>query len=672
MDQLGHCPRRRFAPQIRQSQLQVLGSRQRWIVVSNAVVAATTAFVALHIHGHSGAVLAWLVIVLLSLLLRIFAPVVLAPVARLRGDPAIGAGDSRSGLRIMAAGALGSGLAWAALPFVISDFNGLGVDAFVYLVLSGISAGAVVLALGSAAVSLSFALPPQIAVLASLLMVGNVVALVLAANVLMFMIVLVRSARAAERMFVVNELARLRATSLAESLRKANDDILVSNIRLDAAANSDPVTGLANRSRFVEWLAEAVAGAGNQEVCLLVVDIDGFKTINDTLGQGAGDVVLREVGTHLAAWAAGNGTLARLGGDEFALMLRGPRAAEAGRLLAAAIVEPNGIPVTLAGSTTIVGVSLGLASYPAHASTAEDLFACADMAIQAAKAGGRRRLQEYEPDMRSRVDRRRIVEQDLALAIAEEALEVWFQPQVRLDTGETAGFEALLRWTHPQLGPISPPEIVTAARLLHLSEPLTAFVTTRTCELLSGLPALGLPKASVAVNVSPYEFSLYDVAGMLDRITSAHGVSPALFEIEITEEAMLDTRRAGEQLKRIETAGYKIAVDDFGMGHSSLAYLVSLHVDRLKIDRSFVTGLAASRANRELISALIKLGQALSIEIVVEGTETEADATTLAILGCRVAQGYHFGRPMPRPALIDWIAEHAPSADVIDLHRAVA
>jgi len=226
---------------------------------------------------------------------------------------------------------------------------------------------------------------------------------------------------------------------------------------------------------------------------------------------------------------------------------------------------------------------------------------------------------------------------------------------VDLPGEEITGFEALVRWHHPYLGPISPPEIVAAAQATNLADKLTARVAEDACRLLTRLPALGLPQATVAINVSPREFDLYSVTDVLDQITRAHHIDPALFEIEITEEAILDTLVAGEQLKRIERSGYKLAVDDFGAGHSSLAYLVQLKVDRLKLDRRFVTGIHNSRQNQEIVGAMVGLGRSLSMEVVVEGVESEDEAGALHNLGVETVQGYFFGRPMPAERIAGWI-----------------
>ncbi|MDH4441820.1 MAG: bifunctional diguanylate cyclase/phosphodiesterase, partial [Rhizobium sp.] len=350
--------------------------------------------------------------------------------------------------------------------------------------------------------------------------------------------------------------------------------------------------------------------------------------------------------------------IARLGGDEFAVVVTGPSATERARAHAARVLEACRTPVAWGQHRAMVGLSVGLAAYPDHAPSAEELLICADMALYEAKRGDRRKLGEFDPELRLTAERKRVIEQDLGAAIDSGALGAWFQPQVDLSSRRITGFEALVRWQHPQLGFIAPPDIVNAAQAMHLSERLTARIAGDACALARQLPNLGLEGATVALNVSPREFALYSVADMLEAVTAFHAVCPAALEIEITEEAILDPALADAQLKRLEEAGYKLAVDDFGMGHSSLAYLISLKVDRLKIDRSFVKDVARSETNQKLITAMVSLGQSLNLDIVVEGVETQEDATVLARLGCTMAQGYLFARPMPPKALATWIAEH--------------
>lgn len=592
----------------------------------------------------------WAIVTVLALVAR------LVIASHIQGRRRLEKAPERS-LALLSIGSLLSGLAWAALPFCIQNFEGTGRDAGIYVILVGISAGAILKAMGCARVALAFAMPVQISIILSLAGTGSVTAFIVLINVLAFALTMLRHSMSAEKVFISNEMAKLEATELALSLAQANRDILQTNGRLEILASCDAVTGLANRSLFNSRLqADTIAARETGgEVALMLIDLDRFKAINDTLGHSAGDFVLQEIGQRLRTAIGHEGLIARLGGDEFAVIISGHGVTERARARGEQFLTLSRTPIAVGGTASVVGASIGLATFPGQAQTSEELMASADMALYEAKEKGRRRLQEFDPSLKSHIDRQRSVERDLEQAIATGQIEVWFQPQCQLASGKVTGFEALIRWFHPQLGAISPPEIVQASQALHLAETLTTHIATQVCRLLEHLPSLGLAETTVAINISPREFALYSVADMLEQVTSRHDINRSLLEVEITEEAILDTEGAGEQLKRLENAGYKLAVDDFGMGHSSLAYLIDLRIDRLKIDRSFVRNVAESRNNQDLIAALVGLGYALSLDIVVEGVETENDATVLQMLGCRIAQGYFFARPMPLDALIAWI-----------------
>ncbi|MGV8936943.1 MAG: putative bifunctional diguanylate cyclase/phosphodiesterase [Allorhizobium sp.] len=652
-----------YIPAIRQAQLRLLMAGHRQTITLNIAISCSVWIIVAQQRGVSTPFIIWMAAIVLALAVRAVAYVLIVRMPDVFGDP-------KRALKLLTLGALITGLAWAGLPFSLSGMAGTGLDFVIYLIMIGISAGAAIRGIGGAAPSLAFALPPQMAIVGSLLREGHATPMVLAANVLVFMYVTYRSCHAAEEVFLASESAKFEATSLAQSLSLANDDILRTNSRLEVLANGDPITGLANRTLFNSRLKSDIAAAADtgDTVGLLLIDLDRFKSINDTLGHSAGDMVLSQIARRLRDTVAGDGLVARLGGDEFAVIYHGADARKRAVANTAELLECSRLPLMIGTTASVVGVSVGIAAYPEHADSAEELLACADMALYEAKANGRRQMREFDPALKSRNDRQRRIERDLESAIGSGAVEVWFQPQVNLGSGEITGFEALIRWTHPLLGAIAPPEIVQAAQIMHMSDILTGHVATAACRLLNRLPQLGLAEATVALNVSPTEFTIYSVADLLERITGQHGITPALLEVEITEEAILDTLSAGEQLKRMETAGYKLAVDDFGMGHSSLAYLISLKIDRLKIDRSFARDVSKSRTNQKLIAALVGLGRSLALDVVVEGVETLADAEVLAMLGCRVAQGYYFARPMATGALEDWIAERSPSSNT----RAVA
>lgn len=655
MTQIAKPAAAKFLPEIRTAQAVYIVDGLSATLVFNAVIACSAALLATVGYGLSLSVVVWLVILLGTLAIRGVARNRLLRFRWVETRP-------EYALRVLVGGALISGLVWAVLPYCIPGFEITGTGALVFLVMIGISAGSILRGIGHSGVSLAFSLPLQVSLLLCLLGIDGIFSSLMMINVIALMAVMVRSSRSAEAVFISNVLSKLEATELVQSLGIANDEILQQNARLETLANRDTTTGLANRMYFNGRLLGDIAQASVRggEVALLIVDLDRFKSINDTLGHSAGDAVLREVGRRLVGIVGDDGLIARLGGDEFAVLISGPDARDRAAAWATRFAEASTVPISFGGAQSAIGISMGLAAYPAHAHSAEELLACADMSVYEAKARGRRQLREFDPGLKEQADRLRLIEQELEQAILSGQIEVWFQPQVLLETGEISGFEALVRWHHPHIGFISPPEIISAAQSMHLAEKLTGYITAGVCRMLNRLPDLDLPDATVALNVSPREFALYSVADMLELITSQHGINPSRLEIEITEEAILDTEGAGEQLKRLENAGYKLAVDDFGMGHSSLAYLISLKIDRLKIDRSFAKDVAASRGNQKLIAALVGLGHALSLDIVIEGVETEEDAAVLAKLGCRIAQGYYFARPMPPEALVAWILARKP------------
>ncbi len=635
---------------VRRAQAFTMLDRLRSTLITNAVISASALFVSTLSHGLAFSTSVWFASVIGGLVLRAFLGTILKRWQTAEHDP-------QQALDVLTVGALTSGTTWAMLPLSVPDFNPVGGDSGLYLIMCGMATGAIMMGMGYSPISLAFALPPLAAVVVSLAAGGDASGWLVALNVLALTLVLFRSSRMSQATFIDNVRGKLKATALADSLSSANSDILRANYRLEVLANCDPLTGLANRAAFNAALTTGISAAteSGTQLALLILDLDRFKSINDTLGHSAGDALLVEVSDRLRSTADGKGIIARLGGDEFAMIFGGADAANLARVQAERILERSRQPVMLDGQATVVGTSIGLAVFPDHGDTAEDLFICADMALYRAKDGGRRQWREFEPTFRSQADRQHQIEQELGEALASGDIHAWFQPQVNLASEEITGFEALVRWHHPYLGPIAPPEIVHAAQATNLSDKLTATVAEAACRLLNSLPALGLPKATVAINVSPREFDLYSVADVLDRITTAHRIDPALFEIEITEEAILDTLVAGEQLKRIERSGYKLAVDDFGAGHSSLAYLVQLKVDRLKLDRRFVSGIHQSRQNQEIVAAMVGLGRALSMDVVIEGVESEEEAEALKCLGCSCAQGYFFGRPMPADRIAGWI-----------------
>jgi diguanylate cyclase (GGDEF)-like protein len=646
-------------PAVLQAQVADIADGYRSTLVLN-LITLSVCIIILYIHAEAGwASFIWFGSAIVVISARAYAMQALVRRGALVSAPKVS-------LTILSVGALALGLIWAALPWTVTHFEPLGRHAPLFLIMGGMAAGSVIKQIGYTPLALNYSIPILLSLVANLIGRWQPTEVLIGLCLCLMIFIFIRRSIWAERMFVSSQVARHEATALADSLTRANSDILRQNSRLEALANRDTLTGLANRMFFHGRLAGDIARAAvvKEQVALLIFDVERFQSINDTLGHSAGDALLREIAARLSSIVEDGSLIARLGGDEFAVVVSGPEALLRARAHAASVLEASRRPIHWHQRQAVVGLSVGLAAYPDHADNAEELLACADMALYDAKRGDRRQLREFDPDLRRNAERKRIIEQDLERAIDTGALGAWFQPQVDLMTRRITGFEALVRWQHPQLGFVSPPEIVNAARAVHLSEQLTARIAGDACLLARRLPKLGLVDVTVALNVSPREFALYSVASMLQRVTAAHDVDPSALEIEITEEAIFDPALADEQLKQMEQAGYKLAVDDFGMGHSSLAYLIGLKVDRLKIDRSFVTDVARSETNQKLISAMVSLGQSLALEIVVEGVETPEDAAILARLGCSTAQGYLFARPMPPSALDTWVADHQPNTEL--------
>lgn len=654
----------RIKSEIAKAQAASVMDRMYYMLATNAVIAGCAYAVSTVGHGTDTLAPYWLAILLLTLIVRGGMTA-----AMMRRD--LAGTQPRTTLLVLAAGKFVTGCTWAALPFLFTDFDATSVDGGIYLMMLGIAAATVLMGAGNSLAPLAFALPVHAAVILSLLPQG-IHGLMLALCVTALTLLLYRGSKQSEVTFASNTRGTVQAKALAESLSRANSEILTTNARLEHLAKCDPLTGLANRTAFNEALAagidSCVDGSGRQ-LALLMLDLDGFKMINDTLGHSVGDTLLVYISNRMRRSIEGADLLARLGGDEFAVIFSGTDAVERARQQCDAMLERSHGPISIGGQTCLVGTSIGLSIYPDHANNAEELFICADMALYRAKDSGRGRWCEFHPDFRAEATRRHQIEQDLGAAITSGAVEAWFQPQVMLDESGIIGFEALVRWHHPQLGPIAPPDIVLAALATHQSDRLTGTIAEAACRLLTRLPGMGLPHATVSINVSPRELSIYSVVDVVDAIVARHKINPALLEIEITEEALLDTDMIGDQLARISRSGYKLAVDDFGAGHSSLTYLTGLKVDRLKIDRGIAAAVTSSRQSQNIVSALVGLGQSLSIDVLVEGVETLEDAAALQELGCHTAQGYFFARPMPPERLDNWIAERPSNTREVDFKR---
>ena len=561
---------------------------------------------------------------------------------------------------------LATGALWAFVPATRLDLASPSAP-YILFVLAGLSAGATVQAGTYWHGAVAFVLPIFATLIAKLAAAGDAGGYLLSIDALLYLLLLCVSARRSEQAFTKTVLLRIQAMSLADSLDREHTASKAAAAQYYQLANHDALTGLANRAAFAAllgtWLDRAAAERGRFH--LLLLDLDHFKSINDTLGHSAGDEILKEAAQRLDSAVDGDHVVARLGGDEFAILLplasdpAGSDEAALGGVIGALLARISE-PFRLGAQTVTTGVSIGVAQYPDDASTAEDLLAHADLALYAAKDGGRHAWRRFDASLRADATLARDIEHDLPAALAAGRLRVFFQPQVSLGDHRLVGLEALLRWYHPTHGWVAPPIVVAAARRIRKSDLLTEFVLGEACAWIRRLADAGRPEVRVAVNVSPSEFGHYDLPDMLARAVDAHGIDCRQLEVEITEETFAASKDSLATLSALSALGVRLAIDDFGTGCSSLAYLRSMRVDRIKIDRSFVTGFAAREDDRILVQAILGIGRSFGIEVVAEGVESADEALLLGALGCSVVQGYYFGRPMDGDALATLLAAEGP------------
>ncbi|OKO79881.1 diguanylate cyclase [Bradyrhizobium sp. NAS80.1] len=414
--------------------------------------------------------------------------------------------------------------------------------------------------------------------------------------------------------------------------------------RVAHMARHDSLTDLPNRTQFREKMSEGlnqVAIAGG-EMAVLYFDLDNFKTVNDRLGHAAGDRLLRWVAACLKENVGEHDTIARLGGDEFAVLQRAPQPQSA-EMLARRLVEIIGHPPPLESQSIHVGVSVGIAIAPEHGLDADELMKCADLALYQAKAKGRGAYQLFEPEMEEEARSRHALEHDLRTALERREFHLVFQPQVRLDSSELTGFEALLRWKHPSRGFVSPAEFIPIAEENGLIVPIGEWVLRTACAT-----AVSWPDVTVAVNLSPVQFRSRGLVAMVTSALAEAGLPPRRLELEVTETALLDDSEATiEILHQLRALGVRVSLDDFGVGYSSLSYLRKFPFDRIKIDRSFVGTLGESPESVAIVHTIASLGSVLGVETTAEGVETIEQLDFVRECGCTAVQGYYFGKPCP-------------------------
>ncbi|MFG6460620.1 putative bifunctional diguanylate cyclase/phosphodiesterase [Roseateles sp. DXS20W] len=476
----------------------------------------------------------------------------------------------------------------------------------------------------------------------------NLAALVASATLALLLLTLFTS--------LLDTRLRRRAAGLQQSLHEATTELAEQALR-------DPLTGLSNRQLLDDRISHAIArgrrdGTG---VAVLMLNLDGFKPVNDSFGHAAGDAVLREVAARLQAQARGHDTLARLGADEFVVLLEGEAGeatlAQIAQRLLDALAEPMATGTGEASQPLRLSASIGIAVHSGSDIASRILIGQADSAAQSVKRSGGNGFAFFEAHMQDGVRDQLELARDLraALEAGGAGLALHYQPKVAGDTARVLGVEALLRWQHPRRGPVSPGAFIPVAERFGLIIALGDWVIDEACRQIADWRGQGL-KLRVAINLSVQQ--LRQPEALLQRLQQAlarHQLTAAQLSCEITESvAMADAAATERVLQRLGALGVSLSIDDFGTGYSSLAYLRRLPVSQLKIDRSFIQDLETSADARAIVKAVIELAHALSLEVVAEGVETEGQAAVLRAKRCDKLQGFLFARPMPAQELAQW------------------
>jgi diguanylate cyclase (GGDEF)-like protein len=415
--------------------------------------------------------------------------------------------------------------------------------------------------------------------------------------------------------------------------------------RITHLAHYDALTDLPNRALFHERLKQELAHiAPGQQLAVLYIDIDEFKSVNDTLGHMIGDELLKSVAVSLGRCIGGADFVARLGGDEFAIVQTAIKTPAEAADLATRIFESIRAPYACHGHQVTTDASIGIALAPQHGGDIDQILKNADLAMYAAKSAGRRTHRFFEPSMDAQVKARRVLEMDLRLAIADQALEVYYQPSVSLQGNRITGCEALVRWRHAERGMISPAEFIPIAEETGLINQLGEWVLATACAEATTWPG----DIRLAVNVSPVQFRSGTLALKIVAALSASGLPANRLELEITEAVLIrDDDVALETLHQLRAIGVRIALDDFGTGYSSLSYLQRFPFDKIKIDRCFVNDIAEPNGSSGIVRAVVNIAAERHMTTTAEGVETQQQQELLRALGCTEMQGYLFSAAKP-------------------------
>jgi diguanylate cyclase (GGDEF)-like protein/PAS domain S-box-containing protein len=425
-------------------------------------------------------------------------------------------------------------------------------------------------------------------------------------------------------------------------------------------AHHDVLTGLPNRVLLCDRLRREIARTrrGDRPFALHLVDLDGFKDINDGLGHEVGDQFLVEVAGRLRSLVRETDTIARLGGDEFAILQTHITRNEDAADMATRIIEAIGAPWSHAGERVTSSASIGIAIHPTDGADAQELLRNSDLAMYRAKHDGGNVFRFYASDMNRRARAALILDSDLREAIVKEQFVLHYQPQIALRTGQVVGAEALLRWQRPGHGLVGPSEFLARAEETGLIVPINEWVLREACREAKSWHRRGHPPIRLGVNLSSIQFFKQNVPLLVTKVLADTGLDPRLLDLELTESIVMhDTEAVAKDLQQLRDLGVGISIDDFGTRYSTLSYIKHFPVDRLKIDQCFIRDLTTNPSDAAIVRAIVSLGHSLELEIVAEGVETAEQLALLRTEGCDEVQGFYFARPMPAEDLIAFVSE---------------
>jgi diguanylate cyclase len=471
-----------------------------------------------------------------------------------------------------------------------------------------------------------------------------------------------------------NELTlRRQVESLERVVEDRTRGLEAANRQLRHMATHDALTGLPNRVLLEDRLSQAIAHAARDghSFALAAFDLDRFKVINDSFGHGTGDALLKEVASRLQGVARSIDTVVRLGGDEFVMIIDNLTHAADAEAVAQRAVAALREPLRIGEHDIHSSASVGIALYPQDGNSVESLMAHADAAMYCVKQRGRNDLQFFTAGMDAATQDRGKLESDLHQALARAQFVLHYQPKVDAQTGRLRGAEALIRWLHPERGLVPPATFIPLAEDSGLIEGIGNWVIHEACRQARAWQDQGLAPTRVAVNLSAFQFHNGTLLEAIRRSLEEFSLDPAYLEVEITESALMsDPEESVAILRRLSEMGVLVSVDDFGTGYSSMSYLQRFPIDKLKIDRTFISEVTSSNDDASIVSAIVSLGHTLNLKVIAEGVETPEQLEFLQMLGCDQYQGYHYSKPMPAAEFAELIRRDgsgqepaAPAAD---------